>query len=75
MELGLAATVKYRDRGLALLGLFLVVGTLFSGALFGGRVFFQRDVGAYWYARTEALVGALAEGAWPLPTQQRSLNT
>jgi hypothetical protein len=49
-----------------LLGLLLVVGGIFSEALLGDRVFFQRDIHAYWYPNVEAFVRAVSEGAWPV---------
>ncbi len=39
---------------------------VFREALGGGRVFFERDIGFYWYPQVESLVRALGEGAWPV---------
>jgi hypothetical protein len=43
-----------------------LVAAVFSEALFGSRVFFQRDIHAYWYPGMAEFRRALAEGAWPL---------
>jgi hypothetical protein len=48
---------------LALLALPLLV---FSGAVFGGRIFFERDILAYWQPQVETLVRVVAQGSWPL---------
>ncbi|MBI3932209.1 MAG: YfhO family protein [Acidobacteria bacterium] len=47
-------------------GLALLVAALFSDALAGGGVFFQRDIHWVWYPGVETVVRAVAEGAWPL---------
>ena len=52
--------------GLAALGLAAAVAAVFSGALFGPGVFFQRDILAYWYPGMAAFRRAVADGAWPL---------
>ena len=49
-----------------LLGPVLVVVALFPEALFGGRVFFDRDIGAYWLPHAATFVRVLAQGSWPL---------
>jgi hypothetical protein len=46
----------------ALAGLVL---SLFSGAVFGGQVFFKRDLLLTVYPQLEAVVRAVAEGSWP----------
>ena len=38
---------------------------LFTDALTGRRVFYERDIHAYWYPKVEALVRVVAAGAWP----------
>jgi hypothetical protein len=38
----------------------------FREAVFGGRVFWQRDISLYWYPQAEAFVRVVAGGAWPL---------
>jgi hypothetical protein len=38
----------------------------FPGVLDGDRVFFQRDVGAYWYPQVATVRSVLASGAWPV---------
>jgi hypothetical protein len=45
--------------------LFAMVVLLFAPAVFGGRVFFQRDIHAYWHPHVENAVQAVAEGGWP----------
>jgi len=52
--------------GLAVLGLVTVVAATFAEALVSGRVFFQRDIHAYWYPGMEVARRAIAEGSWPL---------
>ncbi len=42
-----------------------VIG-LFPDVVFGGRVFFVRDIHSYWLPIIEAFVRCIAEGAWPL---------
>jgi hypothetical protein len=49
--------------GLAITASVLVV---FGDAVFRGRVFFERDVQAYWYPHVAALVRAVAAGRPPL---------
>ena len=59
--------IRPRLRALApWLGPLLVVAALFPEALFGGRVFFDRDIGAYWLPHAATFVRILAQGAWPL---------
>jgi len=41
------------------------VVALFHRPILSGAVFFQRDVQLLWYAHVEALVRAVAAGAWP----------
>jgi hypothetical protein len=43
-----------------------LVVALFHEAVFERRVFFERDIHAYWLPHIEAFVRSLAEGAWPL---------
>jgi Bacterial membrane protein YfhO len=49
---------------LALLG--SLVFWLFRGALFGGGVFYRRDIHLVWYPQVETFVRVVAAGAWPL---------
>src|SRR6185295_14996108 len=49
-----------------LLGPVLVVVALFPEALFGGQVFFDRDISAYWLPHAATFVRVLGERAWPL---------
>ena len=59
-----AAAARHPDRAAAL-GLGALVVLLFAPALSGQRVFFQRDVYAYWTPHMENAVQAVAEGGWP----------
>ncbi len=54
-----------RDSALALLGLTILVVWLLREAVFGGRVFFLRDVHLQWYGQIESFVGSVASGSWP----------
>lgn len=47
-------------------GIAVVVALLFSEAISPARVFFYRDIHAYWYQQVENLVGAIAASGWPL---------
>ena len=59
--------ITSRLRRLApLLGPVLVVVAVFPEALFGGQVFFDRDIAAYWLPHAATFVRVLAERAWPL---------
>lgn len=58
------AAARHPDR-VAALGLFALVCLLFTPAVLGERVFFRRDIYAYWYPHMENAVQAVAEGAWP----------
>jgi hypothetical protein len=59
--------IRPRLRALApWLGPLLVVVALFPDVLFGGRVFFDRDIGAYWLPHAATFVRILAQGSWPL---------
>jgi hypothetical protein len=49
---------------LALLGLLVL--WLFRGALFGGGVFYRRDIHLVWYPQIETFVRSVAAGSWPL---------
>lgn len=51
---------------LPILGFPLLAVGLFSSALFGDRVFWQRDIHLYWYAQAESFVRVIAQGSWPL---------
>ncbi len=46
--------------------LIVAVAVTFSQALFSDRVFFERDVHAYWYPHRAVIEQALSEGSWPL---------
>ncbi len=54
------------SRGGALVAALLAaaVAATFAEALAGARVFYQRDVHAYWWAHAEVLRRAIAEGWW-----------
>ena len=47
-------------------GIGTLVTALFSDALFGGRVFYERDIHLDWYTQMEAFVRAVAAGSWPV---------
>lgn len=51
---------------LAAFGLAAAVAAVFSEALLGPGVFFQRDILAYWYPGMAAFRRAVGQGAWPL---------
>src|SRR5207245_9097925 len=58
--------ISPRLRRLApLLGPVLVVVAVFPEAVFGGQVFFDRDIGAYWLPHAATFVRILAQGSWP----------
>jgi hypothetical protein len=44
----------------------LLVVLLFPGAILLGRVFFERDIVIFFVAQAEAMVQAVAKGAWPV---------
>jgi hypothetical protein len=46
--------------------LAILVLFLFRDALFGGRVFYYRDVHQAWHPQIEAFVRAVRQGSWPL---------
>jgi hypothetical protein len=46
-------------------GLAVLACLLFAPAVLGQRLFFQRDILAYWYPHMENAVQAVAEGTWP----------
>jgi len=52
--------------GPALAGLVALVVALFSGVIFGGRVFYDRDIHLEWYSQIEGFVRSVATGAWPV---------
>jgi membrane protein YfhO len=39
---------------------------LFAPAVFGGRIFFERDILSFWYPQVTALVLTIGQGSWPL---------
>ena len=53
-------------QGVALAALALLVLATFAEALLPSRVFFERDIHAYWYPQRAALRAAVAEGSVPL---------
>ncbi len=55
-----------RGSGPALVGLAGIVVALFSGVIFGGRVFYDRDIHLEWYSQIEGFVRSVAGGAWPV---------
>ena len=54
------------SRGGALLAasMTVAVAATFAGAFTPARVFYQRDVHAYWWPHAEVLRRAIAEGSW-----------
>ena len=50
----------------ALLVLSLLVLFLLREAVFGGRVFYERDLHLQWYGQVESFVRCLTTGSWPL---------
>ena len=61
-----ATAGRARLGGLAAVGLAAAVAAVFSEALLGPGVFFQRDILAYWYPGMAAFRRAVGQGAWPL---------
>jgi len=55
-----------RDSLLAALALAALLALVFAGALSADRVFFQRDIQAYWYPQFDSLARSIAEGSWPV---------
>ncbi len=55
-----------RADGWAVLALAALVVWLFREALFGGGVFFKRDIHLVWHPQIEGFVRAIAAGSWPL---------
>jgi len=53
-----------RGGALVAASLTAAVAATFAGALSPGRVFYQRDVHAYWWPHAEVLRRAIAEGSW-----------
>ena len=51
---------------LAQLGLVALAVALLGRALFSSKVFYYRDISAYWYPLIEAFVRTVASGEWPL---------
>jgi hypothetical protein len=48
---------------LAALVLFLV-----RDAVFGGQVFYERDIGMIWYSQIQAFFRSVVAGSWPVYT-------
>ena len=55
-----------RGGALVAASLAAAVAATFAEALTSSRVFYQRDIHAYWWAHAEVLRRAVAEGSWPL---------
>jgi hypothetical protein len=55
-----------RARTLAFLCLAAAVAATFAEAISTSRVFYQRDIHAYWYPHMAVFRRAIAEGSWPL---------
>jgi hypothetical protein len=58
------AAARHPDRTAAA-ALALLLLLVFAPAVFGGRIFFERDILFYWYPHIENAVQAVAEGGWP----------
>jgi Bacterial membrane protein YfhO len=56
--------VRREDR-FATLALAVLTLGVFAPALSPSRVFFERDIGSYWYPQVASFVRAVTEGAWP----------
>ena len=50
----------------AVLALTALVVWLFREALFGGGVFFERDIHLVWHPQVEGFVQGISAGSWPL---------
>ena len=50
----------------AALGIVALVLFLFRDAVFGGRVFYHRDLHLQWYGQALAFVRSIAAGSWPV---------
>lgn len=57
---------RHREDAIALLGLALLPALVFSRALTGPEVFWQRDISFFWYPQVESFVSVVAGGAWPV---------
>jgi hypothetical protein len=55
-----------RGGALAVASLLAAVAVTFGEALATSRVFYQRDIHAYWYPHMAVFRRAVAEGSWPL---------
>jgi hypothetical protein len=55
-----------RAGALAAASVAAVVLATFADAFTGARVFYQRDIHAYWYPHMAVVRRAIAEGSWPL---------
>lgn len=51
---------------LPLAGLLALICFAFRGAVFGGGVFFRRDVHMIWYGQVASFVHAVTGGSWPV---------
>jgi hypothetical protein len=49
-----------------LAGLAVIPFALFTEAVTGKRVFYERDILAYWFSQAETIVRVMAQGSWPL---------
>jgi hypothetical protein len=55
-----------RGGALTVASLAAVVVATFADAFTGARVFYQRDIHAYWYPHMAVVQRAIADGSWPL---------
>ncbi|MBI3932202.1 MAG: YfhO family protein [Acidobacteria bacterium] len=58
----------------ASLALLALVLFLFRDAVFGGQVFYYRDIHLQWQPQVEAFVRAVTSGSWPLWNPDRSFG-
>jgi hypothetical protein len=49
-----------------LAGLAVIPLILFTEAVTGQRVFYERDILCYWFSQAETIVRVMAQGSWPL---------
>ena len=66
MKAAVSRLLRDRPTAGAVALLVMLVTWLFRGALFGGGVFYRRDIHLVWYPQVETFVRAVAAGSWPL---------
>jgi hypothetical protein len=68
-------TASQRGTAIAVGGLVLLVVLEFADVVFGGRIFYARDINQLWFGQMETLVRSVSEGAWPLWDPTLSFGT